>query len=521
MIDIIVFAAAAVCGVVALWAEYSRTLLMVQLNSYRADRYNRYLKQSGETTSMPKLMGICLFFASLITQVPDICAIVAQAVFFACVSVVELRHVYKKPLVRTKRIWRMYRMMAALTVAVMLPFVIGRDTAHVFYAMSTAMLGCWCASAWVAQAALWLLGPLERSISKSYVLDAERILSQMPSLKVIGITGSYGKTSTKHYLERILQEKYSVCITPGSYNTTMGVVRTIREYLRPYDEVFICEMGAKQPGDIAEICRLAHPTVGIVTAVGPQHLESFKTIENVQRTKFELIDSLPDSGLAVLNDDFEMVAARRVTGVKVARYRSAQADGAEYYADNIVYSADGTDFTLHTPTETLQLHTRLLGECNVSNLIAAVTVGLYMGVAPQQIRHAVERIEPVEHRLSQKRLPGGVIVLDDAFNSNPSGSAMALDVLASMPGKRIIVTPGMIELGDRQYELNRDFGQKIGRCADMAIIVGHYNRQAISDGLADSGIEVRTADTLQQAVALLPAADYTVLYENDLPDNFK
>ena len=146
--------------------------------------------------------------------------------------------------------------------------------------------------------ACWLLSPVERHINRHYYRDAEHRLQAMPGLKVIGITGSYGKTSTKHYLETILSEHFDVLMTPGSYNTTMGVIRTVREYLKPYHEVFIVEMGAKQRGDIKEICDLVHPGIGIITAVGEQHLESFKSIENVQATKFELVDSLPAGGLA-------------------------------------------------------------------------------------------------------------------------------------------------------------------------------------------------------------------------------
>lgn len=519
MTDMIIILAI-LCGLLAVWAEYSRTLLMLQLNSYRSDRYNRYLKQSGEMTSWDKLAGLILFFIALISQVPDMTVAVGQALFFAIAATAQLRRKYKKPLVRTARVWRLTAVMCLLTMALILIFALGKPIHPALYAKSTTLLGCWFASPWVALTALWLLNPVEKAISNGYIRDAQRILASMPSLKVVGITGSYGKTSTKHYLQRILQEKYSVCITPGSYNTTMGVVRTIREYLKPYDEVFICEMGAKQPGDIAEICALVHPTIGIVTAVGPQHLESFKSIENVQRTKFELIDSLPEDGLAVLNNDFEHVASRKVTAVETARYGIDDND-AEYRADNIEYSPDGTSFTLHTPHGDLGLHTRLLGQCNVSNLIAAVIVGLKLGVTPEQIQHAVQRIDAVEHRLSRKCLPGGVIVLDDAFNSNPAGADMALDVLSSMPGTRIVITPGMIELGDRQHELNRSLGEKISQCADMAIVVGQYNRQAITEGLEGSGIRTEAVDTLQQAVALLPPSNYTVLYENDLPDNFK
>ena len=137
-----------------------------------------------------------------------------------------------------------------------------------------------------------------------YINDAKQMLAQMPDLKIIGITGSYGKTSTKHYLNRILSEQFDVLMTPGSFNTPMGVVRTVREMMKPYYYVFIVEMGAKQLGDIKEICDIVHPEIGIVTAVGEQHLESFKSIENVQRTKFELVEALPENGFAVLNDDF-------------------------------------------------------------------------------------------------------------------------------------------------------------------------------------------------------------------------
>ena len=351
----------------------------------------------------------------------------------------------------------------------------------------------------------------------------------MPDLKIIGVTGSYGKTSTKHYLNRILSEKYDVLMTPGSFNTTMGVIRTIREYLKPYNEVFICEMGAKQPGDIKEICDLVHPSVGIVTAVGEQHLESFKTIENVQRTKFELVDALPADGLAIVNDDFPFVANRNVENVECIRYAVSTKGAAQYTAEDITYSPGGTSFTVVTPTEErLAFSTHLVGECNVSNLLAAIIVALRMDVPIEKIRYAVANIEQVEHRLNMKRTPGGVTIIDDAFNSNPTGSKMALDVLKMMTGgRRIIVTPGMIELGDRQEELNRKFGESIAVSADIAIIVGTYNRDAIVEGIenVDNGIakvhKVDSFNEAQQLLATILKSGDTILYENDLPDTFK
>lgn len=318
-------------------------------------------------------------------------------------------------------------------------------------------------------------------------------------------------------------------MTPGSFNTTMGVIRTVREYLKPYNEVFIVEMGAKQPGDIKEICDLVHPEIGIVTAVGEQHLESFKTIENVQRTKFELIDSLPTDGLAVVNNDFPFVANRKVDNVKCIRYAVSECGPAEYIAEDIRYSAHGTSFTVVTPTgEKFGFSTHLVGECNVSNLLAAIIVALRLEVPIEKIRYAVNDIQQVEHRLNMKRTPGGVTIIDDAFNSNPTGSKMALDVLKMMTGgRRIIVTPGMIELGERQEELNAKFGEYIAGAADIAIIVGHYNREAIISGIKSTdttSLDVHAVNSFSEAQQLLATTlkpGDTILYENDLPDTFK
>ena len=192
-----------------------------------------------------------------------------------------------------------------------------------------------------------------------------------------------------------------------------------------------------------------------------------------------------------------------------------------------MYSSTGTSFTITGKDTSLDLHTRLVGECNVSNLIAAVIVAMHLGMPCEKIRRAVEAIEPVEHRLSIKRTAGGITILDDAFNSNPAGSSMALDVLRAMTGgKRIIITPGMIELGEKQHELNREFGEKISVSADIAIVVGQYNREAILDGIAagEGSPEVYEATTFADAQRLLQtfvANGDTILYENDLPDTFK
>lgn len=519
-----------VIAAIALVFEFRRQLMMLQQNSYRNERYERWLTTSQDSTSTMRLISGAVLLASLSTLSP-------WAVSLGLISLVSLiniailaRKKYKKPLVMTRRATRILATMLILAAilfgAVM--FICFQCGYSLVIAAAT-VLGIFCFSQCFTMAANWLLKPVEANINRKYYQDAERILHSMPDLNIIGVTGSYGKTSTKHYLNRILSEKYDVMMTPGSFNTTMGVIRTVREYLKPYNEVFIVEMGAKQPGDIKEICDLVHPSVGIVTAVGEQHLESFKTIENVQRTKFELIDSLPSDGLAVVNNDFPFVANRKVDNVDCIRYAVSDREDARYTAENILYTPHGTSFTVVTPEgEKMDFSTRLVGECNVSNLLAAIIVALRLNVPVDKIRYAVNDIEQVEHRLNMKRTPGGVTIIDDAFNSNPTGSKMALDVLKMMTGgRRIIVTPGMIELGERQEELNARFGEHIASSADIAIIVGNYNRDAISSGIESAGAstpEVHLADSFndaQQLLATILKPGDTILYENDLPDTFK
>jgi UDP-N-acetylmuramoyl-tripeptide--D-alanyl-D-alanine ligase len=503
MMNIIYIAVLALmCFYVAM--RLRRELQMLQQNSYRVDRYWRWLKQNNTPDRSPvDFVTTCLICAMLGAFAFSPMRVYAfAAVGLACLfkGVKLLTARSKKPLVFTARAWRLYLVAVVILLAVVVPLALcglqwWSVTAAFFIAIGAPL---------VMIAAVWILAPVEAAINRWYVNDARRILRSMPRLTVIGITGSYGKTSTKHYLHRILSERFSVVMTPGSFNTTLGVVRTIREHLKPYTEVFIVEMGAKQRGDIAEICDLVHPHIGIITAVGEQHLESFGSIENVQRTKFELIDALPPDGTAILNDDFPYIASRPVSGVaQVLRYTSRDV----------------------TPPP---FETRLVGRHNLTNIYAAWLAGRTLGMTDAEMRHAIADIRSVEHRLEVRHTPGGVTIIDDAFNSNPHGAAMALEVLAGFSsGRRIIVTPGMIELGARQVELNCEFGRQIAAAADIAVIVGEHNREAIVTGLTDGGFpteKIYTARDFADAsryVNTTTRAGDVVLYENDLPDTFK
>lgn len=502
---------------------FKQDMQMMQQNSYMNDRYFKWLKMSGDTSSIERLSTIVAVAIPLAFPYPW--AVGLSIGIVAALFTIAVRKKYKKPVVFTKRVWRLYSSVWVATIAICagVSFV---NPMYVPYTLLAIAAISWGVTTCVNR----ILKPVEDSINRGFVNDAKKRIAGMKDMTVIGITGSYGKTSTKHYLERILNEKYNVLITPGSFNTPMGVTRTIREMMEPYHNLFICEMGAKNIGDIKEICDIVHPSMGIITAVGPQHLESFKSIENVQRTKFELVDALPADGFAVINNDFEYAANREVKNVKYSRYGIANTANCDYTATDIRYSATGTTFTINTPDgNAYTFQTKLVGECNISNLMAAIIIGLRLEVPINKIQYAVSHIAQVEHRLNIKRTPGGITIIDDAFNSNPDGSRMALNVLAGMEGgKRIVITPGMIELGDKQVYYNELFGETIAKSVDVAIVVGQYNREAILAGInraeVEKAPEVIVVDSFteaQQRLAGIAKAGDTVLYENDLPDTFK
>ena len=533
--DVLSIVILSLCGIYMV-LNFKHDLHMLQQNSYRPERYWRWLRNSGDLSSVWRMVDLAMIFLLMASNLlPFQVASLIIAIICVTKAFIIMARKFKKPLVFTKRVWRLYGVTAVLSVGAVVAVALctaGKVYAVIYYGAQISLLvilGISALSWMVVYAALYLLMPVENHINTGYRKDAERILRSNTGLKVIGITGSYGKTSTKHYLHRILSEQYETLMTPGSYNTPMGVVRTVREHLKPYTEIFICEMGAKQKGDIKEICDIVNPDAGIITAVGPMHLETFKSIDNVQSTKFELADAIPADGFVVVNNDFEYCANRAVGNTQCIRYASSNPEGADYVAKDIHYGNHGTDFTVTGPDgREMTFHTQLVGECNVSNLLAAIIVALRLGVPEDKIRYAVDKIAQVEHRLNVRHTLSGVTVIDDAFNSNPSGAKMAVDVLSQFTdGKRIIVTPGMVELGESQYDLNKALGSYIGGKTDVAVIVGHYNREALLDGLRESAMDedaIHAVDDFAEAQRLLSGMlrpGDTVLYENDLPDSFR
>ncbi len=374
-----------------------------------------------------------------------------------------------------------------------------------------------------------LAWPIEKAISECYFRDARRKLLSNPKLIRIGITGSYGKTSVKHILGAILSEKYPTLITPASFNTPMGVTRTIREKLTPSYQVFVGEMGARHVGDIKEMCRLVHPTIGVITSVGPQHLETFKSVERVAKTKYELIEALPEKDShSYFYDDGAYVTRMYERTEKPKTLCGRSCERADCWCEDVRVSPQGSAFMLHIKGKgSIECHTRLLGEHSIQNILLAAAVASDLNLTLRQIAHGIEKLQPIKHRLELIQHPGSFTIINDAFNSNPVGAKAALNVLKEFPKRRIIITPGMVELGEKEAEYNREFGREIAECADIAIIVGKNRAMPIINGLKEAGFlpeAIHRVDSLDESTKLLHSLVLptdTVLYENDLPDHYQ
>ena len=430
----------------------------------------------------------------------------------------------KKPLVHTPR---MIRMFVTHTVILALAVLWLFSTKNIFLMIPFALLFALLIPVFVLLVN-FLNSPLENTINNWYVADAKRILREMPRLIVIGVTGSYGKTSIKHFLTKLLSSKFNTLMTPESYNTTMGVVKTIRTQLRSIHDIFVCEMGARNRGDIKEICDIVKPRCGVITAIGPQHLESFKTIDNIVKTKFELADALPDDGIIFLNYDSEILRNKNYDRSRVSYAASAEAGACDYSAGNVSVSDAGSSFRVTFPDGgEMAFETSLIGKHNVQNIAGAIAVADYFGVERSDMVMSVRRLEAVPHRLQLIRR-NNIILIDDSYNSNESGAKAALEVLGMFDGVRILVTPGMVELGSAEDDSNRRFGEQAGAVCDYVVLVGEKQTRSIWKGLKDSAYpdeKIFVAETLQQALEAVETIDAggrqkIVLLENDLPDNY-
>ncbi|MDQ4024947.1 MAG: UDP-N-acetylmuramoyl-tripeptide--D-alanyl-D-alanine ligase [Actinomycetota bacterium] len=437
----------------------------------------------------------------------------------------------KKPLVMTGRAWRILVLATALSLGgVLLPsaaahlWLGGAPADLVAWAAATAVLFFWAPL--LVPIADWALTPVQAAINRGYLRRARRKLQEVAPT-VVGITGSYGKTSTKFAVGALLGP--DALATPGSFNTTMGVCRAINEHLEPRHRFFVVEMGARRRGDIAEIGRLVGHRIAVLTAIGTAHLESFGSREAIKLGKLEIVDTLAPGGVAVVSSDDATIRGlhEELAGVEVVRYGLDPAGAPDVTAENVQVTRAGTRMTIvdRRSGESMDASTRLLGRHSIGHVLAGVAVARAAGIDLRSLGPRIAALAPVEHRLQLIDAPGGVTVLDDAFNSNPEGAAAALDVLASMPARqRIVVTPGIVELGELQRAANEELGRRAAEVADVLIVVARVNREAILAGAAGGGARTVTVASLDEATAELAGtvgAGDVVLFENDLPDQYE
>lgn len=512
---------AAFSGLVSLHRQFQ----MLQQNSYFPSRYWGWVKSSFTVELCFEAMAFCLF-TFVYTNGKALLTLIGAVVLLAIRFPIAIKQHKKsiKKLVVTARVKRLYACAFLLLAISAVGCLVDSGLIGDICRMILFMLVCVIP---ILTLASWLFTyPIEKAFTRWYINDAKRILKSYKDLKIIGVTGSYGKTTTKFILLRILSEKFNVVATPHSFNTPMGVVRTVRGDLKPQTQVFICEMGAKNVGDIKEICDIAHPQYGIITSVGPQHLDTFRSVDNVFKTKFELADEVLKNGGEIFVNGSSAEIAARLNGDEPYRVYGMETD-REFYAENIVYGRGGSTFDLVLCGERVSVSTKLLGLHSVNDIVAAAAVAYKLGVSASEIQFAVSSLKPTEHRLELKNWNNGSLLIDDAYNSNPEGCLEAVRVLASFEGMRkVIITPGLIELGSREYECNYNLGLEAAKYCDTIILVGKNRSKPMREAVESTDFDksqLHIVSSFAEAMQIYaPTADRNsvVLLENDLPDNY-
>lgn len=510
-----------------------KALHMLQQNLYNENqRYLKWLKKNLKTAffhiDLFGVVGTSVLFLMKDDIVKNIWLIMLIA-FYLFATHVFINHSKteqnKKPLVVTSRIKRLWVTLLLIFIVPSLIFILSNKNYTTMVFVESVLI---VFSYILAYLANLINHPVERMVFHYYAGKAKKKLKNMANLKVVGITGSYGKTSSKNILNDILGIKYITKPTPKNFNTYYGLMITINNHLDKFDEVFLAEMGAYTRGDIKGLCDLVHPKYGVLTTIGTAHLESFGSEENIQKTKFELIESLPDDGVAVLNMDDEKQLTYELHNHPKKIWIAVFNQNADLQARNIRCTSKGTSFDLYVKEEdrTYPFETKLLGNCNVYNILAGLALGREFGISISDLQASVRKVRAVEHRLELKKL-GAMYQIDDTYNSNPTGAKMALDVLSMMDGTKVVVTPGMVELGEKEAYYNSEFGRQIAPVADFVILVGKKRTKPIQEALLEEKFKEENLIVIQdvrEAYQIVNGLkeknkDIYALFENDLPDN--
>ena len=511
-----------------------RHLHMMQQNLYNENnRYIRWIIKNNKEFLSIELLTILVSILCILIKIDTNILLMATILVISMVFVVSglswrkliKTDQNKKKLVITARV---KRLIFTITLLYLIPIVFLYLYNLLWLVLVLSVMVY--LNAFVVFIAMIINTPIEKCVYLYYKTKAQRKLKSMNNLKIIGITGSYGKTSSKNILSDILNIKYNALPTPKNLNTFNGLIMTVNNHMDKFNDVFIAEMGAYVKGEIKRLCKLVKPKYGILTRIGTAHLETFGSQENIQKGKFELIESLPSDGFGILNgDDPLQVSYKLKNNVKIIWIGIENSD-VDVRAENIKCSSKGTSFdiVLKNDKKKYSFETKLLGNHNVYNILAGIACGIEFGIDMESLQKAVAGVRPIEHRLEIKKL-GNFNMIDDAYNSNPTGAENACKVLGMMPGIKIVVTPGMIELGPKEDEYNKTFGTQIADVADYVILIGDKKTKPIKEGLLEKKFDkdkiivfndVREAYPFIGNIANNNKEEVYALFENDLPDTY-
>lgn len=474
------------------------SLHLLQLEEYNTDNYKRSLNKNREIIFSSRLIDISA----------------------------------SKPLVFTKRAKRLYIINLIISTIILLasaiPFIVTVKLLYMIFLLLASFVVYRNQPYFILFSNI-IMEPIEKNINNGFYVQAQEKIKSLENLNVIGITGSFGKTSTKFIVENILKSRYKILSSPESHNTPMVLSKFINNDLDESIEVFVAEMGARDIDEIEELAKLCKPRIGIITSIGPVHMETFKNIDNIMKAKYELIEELPADGVAIFNYDNKYIKklADKTFKEKLL-YGLEDIENLDIYAEDVVVSELGSTFTIKDKEgNSKKCTTKLIGKHNISNILAGACASMALGLSLEEICDSISKIEPIPHRLNILDSDSGIIIIDDAFNSNPIGIKEALEVLSQFKeGKKIIVTPGIVESGEMEETVNIEFGTNIGKVCDYAILVGEKGTQSIYKGLMESNFNpenifiVNTLDEASVHIDNLAKPKDIVLYENDLPENY-
>ncbi len=442
----------------------------------------------------------------------------------------------KKALVFTPRLRRLLATTSLLALVAAAGVCVSVQIAPVWLAGVVVMAGAAGATllAMVLLVAANILNqPAEARVRRGFLRQARRRIEQVDPL-VIAVAGSYGKTSTKHILAHLLEQYAPTLATPKSFNTLMGVSRSVNDLLEEKHRTFIVEMDAYAPGEIASICDLVRPRHALLTSVGPQHLERFGTVERIAAALYETLDALPASGFAVVYAGDAATAAlatrARAAGREVIGYGiEGDSIDLDVVASDVRITGSGSRFTWSWPVAGLhhEVTVPLLGRHQVLNVSAALATVHRLGLPLDPALGATASLAPVDHRLQPVPTANAITVIDDSYNANPVGVHNGLEVLAELDARhRILVTPGLVELGGLEDDENRRYGEHAARVCQHVIVMDARPARALREGLRAGGMpddRVHVVRSLAEATAVIgriATAGDAVLFANDLPDTY-